>query len=166
VDCTLKSSATLPPDKWTQVACVYDAQDRRMRIYLNGKLSSTSAITNDPPRMNPNQELFVGRYGGRGYMTLFEGKMDELRLSNVARVFSSPPTKPYTGNEPGTVALYHFDRVEDDNKIADAAARHKFPILLQNRYKDSNLSPGMPGFGKALDMHVPDGESTKPIQKD
>lgn len=89
-------------------------------------------------------------------MTLFDGKMDELRLSNVARVFNSIPQKPYTGQEPGTIALYHFDNVENLNMIQDAVG-HSFPIFLLNNKKNANLSKSMPGFDNALDMHLPNG---------
>jgi hypothetical protein len=101
--------------------------------------------------MNPGQDLYIGRYGGMA-MAVFDGMIDELRLSAAARTFEGPPTRPYSGKEPNTVALYHFDTLNDARKFKDDASSDEHPAHLLNGTPTEVLRDSLPGFGEALNI--------------
>ena len=99
-------------------------------------------------RPTPKQDLYLGRYGGSDTHR-FHGKLDELRISSAVREFHGAPTTPYVGDEPDTVALYHFDERADGvttpNAVPDSPLHARMRIPGDNR-----LSGSMPEFGRAL----------------
>jgi hypothetical protein len=155
----IKTTDPLPLNQWSHVAAVFDAYGKTFKFYINGTLDQGSVyefpIVPTFIRLNPNQDLFVGRSGGRGGMTVFDGLIDEVRISKTARTFTSAPSQPYTGNDSDTVALYHFDSVVDQNRIIDSAPGNEHPLALLNKYGNANLSQSLTGFGEALDVRMP-----------
>ena len=147
-DRTLNSREPLPLRKWVHIATVFDRPNRRLRLYITGKLDTERPIPDVPLRRTPDQDLFLGRYGGYG-SHVFHGKLDELRLTAAALEFEAPPEKPYTGREPNTVALYHFDDLIDGATAPNATPDSRLRSRLRVPGDDS-LSESMPGFGRAL----------------
>ncbi|MBT4818977.1 MAG: hypothetical protein HON70_24930, partial [Lentisphaerae bacterium] len=112
-----------------------------------------------PLRPTPDQDLYLGRYGGAD-MHPFYGKLDELRFSATAREFDGPPDKPYSGDDPETVALYHFDERDDDATTPNAVQGS--PLQSRLRVPDDRpLSESRPGFGRALTIPRPEN-NTRP----
>jgi hypothetical protein len=149
-DRALNSTKPLPLKKWVHIATVFDRPTRRLRLYVDGKLESEREIPDAPMRRTPDQDLLLGRYGDGGSRR-FYGKLDELRLTAAALAFDAPPTEPYTGREPDTVALYHFDELIDGSTVPNAVPHSR----LRSRLRvagDDRLSESMPGFGSALNV--------------
>ena len=147
-DCTLDTKAALAGGRWTHVATVYDRPKRELRVYLDGRLEARRAIPDKPLRSNPDQDLVIGCYGGSA--TYFaEGLLDELRLSAAAREYTEAPRAPYTGMEPGTLALYHFDALTDGATCANSVPHSALRTALTG-LDAARLEEGMPGFGNAL----------------
>ena len=75
-------------DIWNYQVFSYDSQSeatKKAAYYLNGVLNNTSDIGSDP-RPSTTSPLYLGNmhgYGKWGYA--FPGKIDEVRISNVAR---------------------------------------------------------------------------------
>jgi hypothetical protein len=144
----LDTTAALPVGKWTHLATVYDRPNREVRIYVDGKLDVRRAIPDKPLRSNPEQDLVIGRYGGSavGYA---EAMLDELRISAAARTFTAAPSAPYTGTEPGTLALYPFDALTDGATCANSVPHSVLRVALTG-LDASRIEESMPGFGNAL----------------
>lgn len=92
-DSVLRSNATSQNNSWHHIAATYDGS--AMKIFIDGSLNSSKSVAlfmsdSDIP-------LYVGvSHGGNnseGKQGFFGGKLDELRLSNIAR--SSFTTYPY-----------------------------------------------------------------------
>src|SRR5690606_27586255 len=98
------------------VATVYDKENAELRLYLDGQVIAQRAITPLPIRINRDQELYLGRYGGADAHR-FPGMIDELRIVGEAIDFTGRPEKPYLGTEAHTVALYHFDGANEESRL-------------------------------------------------
>jgi hypothetical protein len=152
-DRTLNSRTPLRPKTWVHIATVFDRPNQRMRLYIDGKLEAERKILDAPIRCTPDQDLVLGRYGDGSVTSEFHGKLDELRLTAAALEFDAPPTKPYTGREPATVALYHFDDLPDGATMPNNASGS--PLQSRMRVPASyHLDESMPSFGRALRMNV------------
>jgi hypothetical protein len=147
-DIALDSKVPLTAERWTHVATVYDRPRREVRLYLDGKLEARRDIPDKPLRSNPDRDLVLGRYAGatRGYA---DGLIDELRISTVAHAFDEVPRAPYTGLEPDTLALYHFDALTDGSTCANSVPTSKLRSKLTG-LNAAALEEGQPGFGRAL----------------
>jgi hypothetical protein len=156
-DWTVGSDQPIPPRKWVHAAAVFDRPSRRMRIYVDGRLAGEQSIADEPLRRTPGQDLVIGRYGTPGGIAAeFRGRIDELRITAAALDFDRPPAAPYTGKEPGTVALYHFDARDSDGTVPNAAGSDAGigGVLGVSRDGAQRLVDSMPGFGQALGLRA------------
>lgn len=93
----------MPRNRWTHVALVFD--QRRLRLFLDGRpavdyeLATTLAATRNP--------LSIGRKPSNG--ATVNARIDEVRLSNVARYTGAFVPAARFEPDADTVALYHFD---------------------------------------------------------
>jgi hypothetical protein len=152
-DRTLNSRNHLPSEQWVHIATVFDRPNQRMRLFVDGKLEVERKTLDAPIRCTPDQDLILGAYGDGSVTSEFHGKLDELRFTAAALEFGAPPAKPYTGREPDTVALYHFDQLVDGTTMPNGAAA----TPLQSRMSfpaGDRLGESTPGFGRALRMNV------------
>jgi PKD repeat protein len=75
-------------NQWTHVAGTWDDETKDIAIYVNGELKGTNTYLGWSMALN-NHDLVIGRSrdgGGAGAET-FDGVIDEVRISNVARTF-------------------------------------------------------------------------------
>lgn len=145
----LTSNTVLPVGEWTHVATVYDAANNQMRIYIDGQLDSVLDIDGTSLNPTPEQDLFIGRYGGADFL-IYEGLIDELKITADALTFNSAPTQPYTGLEPDTLALYHFDELVDGSLLNAVGGTIQDASLLAGG--EQALVDGPLGFGRALNI--------------
>lgn len=103
----LASSSTITDTATHVIEASWDGTN--VRLFVDGTLERTLAFstTIDTTRFNP---FFVGR--GDTTNDAFNGTIDELRISSVARNIASytPANSPYTADA-DTIALWHFDDV-------------------------------------------------------
>ena len=72
------SAAAPRLNEWTHLAGVYDSADRRLSLYVNGRLESSAAFTTQP--WNATGPLTIGRGKVNGAATeFFPGDIDEVR---------------------------------------------------------------------------------------
>ena len=99
-------SETSPPrlenDKRIHAAVIW--KPNQVQFFVDGKLSFTKELVTlgKPPSTRPWQI-------GGGYAGFFEGEIDEVRISNVARYAKDFTPKGRFEPDADTLALYHFD---------------------------------------------------------
>ena len=69
----------MPLKKWTHIAGTYDAKSGEGKIYIDGVLDGEGKIGGE---IVPNNDVL---WLGRGAGPFLEGRMDEVRISNIAR---------------------------------------------------------------------------------
>lgn len=75
----LAGKTDMPLKKWTHIAGTYDAKSSEAKIYIDGILDAEGKIGGE---IVPNTEVL---WLGRGAGPFLEGRMDEVRISNIAR---------------------------------------------------------------------------------
>jgi hypothetical protein len=156
VDRQVESETPLPLNEWVHLAAVFDRPERRIRLYVDGRQAGEREIPDLPLRRTADRDLMIGRYGDpRSIVMDFRGRIDELRIVDRALTFHGPPDRPYTGREPGAVALYHFDE-----RGADGTASNAIPgspvgaVRGVTERGERRLVESLPGFGRALGMKL------------
>jgi hypothetical protein len=91
-----------------------------MKVFVNGTLIKSAAANGS--LMIDDSDLFIGK-GDPAYSQgeYFHGKIDEVRLWNVARSpqeIQTDMTRTLTGREPGLVAYWDFDRQSAQDRSA------------------------------------------------
>ena len=74
----VRGSAALPASTWTHLATTYNGSETR--LYVNGSLVATRAVTGAMP--NSNQPLQIG--GNRVWKEWLQGQIDDVRVYNRA----------------------------------------------------------------------------------
>ncbi|RKU19754.1 hypothetical protein C6503_07520 [Candidatus Poribacteria bacterium] len=69
----------MPLKKWTHIAGTYDAKSGDAKIYIDGVLDGEGKIGGN---ISPNNDVL---WLGRGAGPFLQGRMDEVRISNIAR---------------------------------------------------------------------------------
>ena len=69
----------MPLKKWTHIAGTYDAKSGDAKIYIDGVLDGEGKIGGN---ITPNNDVL---WLGRGAGPFLQGRMDEVRISNIAR---------------------------------------------------------------------------------
>jgi len=150
-------TASLTQNEWAHVACTYDGQN--VRVYRDGALQDTTARTGSIAGTSDN--VYVG--GNSGLSRRWNGTIDEVRISNVARIpVSALPNSStyslggaYNISDSVNSSLYYWkvrplnidDRSEDDEQIyGDWSGTRTFyldatdPVLYWTRPRSDNLS--------------------------
>ena len=83
------AAGSIPLGKWTHVAMVYDSPSEKnwTRLYINGKEVEYAVRDFWLPRLTTSFYPFMIA-GSMGFYPYFEGQIDEVRLSDCARVFN------------------------------------------------------------------------------
>jgi hypothetical protein len=102
-----RNAAPVPAGVWHHMALV--CHPGGARAYLDGvEVGSTTDLPAQTAGRNP-----AALIGGIGPLPQFnwDGEIDEVAVFDTERYTANftPPTAPYTGNEPGLVQLWHFD---------------------------------------------------------
>jgi len=120
---TLWSQAIHPSGAWFHIAMVYDAglSQNQFKIFYNGtKFYEETKVIG---LIGENRDVCINRHTwtGGGSSSRLTGKIDEVRISKVARYSSNftPPTTAFT-TDANTLALYHFNE-GSGSSITDAS---------------------------------------------
>jgi hypothetical protein len=109
------SSTTLGAEVWHHLALVNDGE--RLTLYVDG-ITEGSSPTDAEPIVTDESDLFLGTNLRQG--SFLEGKLDEVRISKVARyVDDFEPAERFELDDQ-TAALWHFDEGEG-NSVFDEA---------------------------------------------
>ncbi|MXZ02013.1 LamG domain-containing protein [Candidatus Poribacteria bacterium] len=75
----LDGKTDVPLRKWTHIAGTYDGKSGEAKVYIDGVLDGERKIGGN---ITPNDDVL---WLGRGAGPFLEGRMDEVRISNIAR---------------------------------------------------------------------------------
>ncbi len=111
------TASTIPDmGEWYHVAATYDGN--QMKIYVNGILENTTAVTGN--LTTSGLPLFLGVYHGiwgYGEPIFYNGVLDEIRIWNIVRSESEIYENMYSlipDNTPSLVAYWTFDEGSGD----------------------------------------------------
>src|SRR6185295_19776538 len=100
----------VPLNKWTHLAAVYNESTGNILAYIDGNL--IDSVFRQFDINNTDYSTFIGR-NQAALWQFFSGKIDEVRIWNVARTQSEIQTDllgPVCGNITGLVAYYPFNQ--------------------------------------------------------
>jgi len=101
----LVSTTSINDGLWHHIAGTYDGSN--IKIFVDGVLENST--TGSGHATNSNQDLTIG-YRNNDY--LFKGKLDEVRIWNIAldqNDIAKNMNRQLTGNEDGLIAYYNFN---------------------------------------------------------
>jgi uncharacterized protein YjdB len=95
-----------PLSTWVHVAVTYDAATTTMKLYRGGTLVASSSTAGTG---HVSEQIQLGAYGSSNFLN---GKLDEVRVWNVARTASQIADNMNcdVAQQPGLVAYYRFDQ--------------------------------------------------------
>ena len=128
--------AVLPKGRLTHIAGVQTGEE--IRLYSDGKLVATTKSQGG--KLNePVVSLAFGGGSGNGF---FEGLIDEVRISNVARYEKDFAPSVRFENDPQTLALYHFDEGTGDVLKDSSGNNHHGKIVGAKWYRVEGSTNG------------------------
>ena len=103
----LLSDMTVPKNRWVHVATANDAG--MLRLFIDGTLVAESVVGARPAQLGYQNVAIGGNNCCRGYYEVFNGLIDEVRVSNTTRYVSTfePPTEEFEADA-NTLLLMHF----------------------------------------------------------
>ena len=118
-------SGTIQLDKWYHIAGVINAKRNTMQVFINGvEVGKTDFKGRESFYKSQNPVRIGWTYEEkRPTQSPFVGLIDEVRIWNVARTgaeIRADMNTELTGNEPGLVAYWKFDK-ETDGIVPDAS---------------------------------------------
>lgn len=123
----VRSSRVIADGEWHHVAMVLETD--RVALFVDGEGVASEPIVRKPSGTVIPGPLTVGHAVLASGGTLdFNGQIDDLRLSSVARKIAGAPNGPLTPDAE-TVGLWSFDDAGDAEEFADASG-HANPLRL------------------------------------
>jgi hypothetical protein len=104
---------------WYHVAEVIDTSAKTIKFYVNGTQQGSTVSTSDSSIYQSTAKLTIGAYADTAPLAFFDGKIDDVRVWNVARTatqISGDYNRELSGTETGLVAYYPFEKLLQ-NKI-------------------------------------------------
>jgi len=136
----ISSSVTVNANEWTMLS--YERQGNTHRLYKNGTLEDTASTANK----QDNGPFSVGKNGFGD----FDGYIDEVRLSSVARYAGSSFTEPTSSYavDSNTTALLHFDGTNGSTNIVNETTSGITDVTADANVSVTGLA-GTTGLGSA-----------------
>jgi hypothetical protein len=135
----LSQRGDLNDDNWHHVACVHDATDKLLRLYVDGIFEagvSTAALGD----ITNTSDVFIGGFEDA---TWFGGQVDDLRIWEVARSeaeISADHTRALQGSEDGLVGYWPFDALSGSS-ITDFAGDAQYGEFVDGVYRTTESAP-------------------------
>lgn len=117
----LYSKTPVPKNEWVHVATTFDSQF--MRLFIAGELVAEQAMRGRPAQLGYQNIAIGGNNCCDGYYEVFNGLIDEVRISSTVRYRNSftPPSEPFL-MDPATLLLVPFDEAGKNYGLVGGAA--------------------------------------------
>ena len=112
-DLTLTTNSYFVNGSWNHVACTYDGVNKK--VYVNGAEAATKAYT-QTLQTNPAGTAIIGAYGS-GTSYFFNGKIDEVKISNVGRS-AEEIAESYRAGRDKYISLNNFSATDLSSKAS------------------------------------------------
>ena len=124
----ITTSVTVNANEWTMLS--YERQGNTHRIYKNGTLEDTATTGNK----QDNGPFTIGKNGFGD----FDGYIDEVRVSDIARYTGSSFTEPTSefSVDSDTIALLHFDGADGSTDMINAV--NEQALVLETNIGDES----------------------------
>ncbi|MXV73602.1 tetratricopeptide repeat protein, partial [Candidatus Poribacteria bacterium] len=144
------ASDTIQLNRWYHIAGVIDGKRDVMRLFINGVEVGTTDFKGQDSIYQSRKPLRIGwtHEEERPTQSPFVGFIDEVRIWNVARTgaeIRSDMNSQLTGDEPGLVAYWKFDKATD-GIIPDASRNKNKGRLMGNARLASYTRPIFESF--------------------
>ena len=118
----LYSNTPVPKDQWVHVASTFDGQV--MRLYIDGVMAGEEAMRGRPAQLGYQNIAIGGNNCCDGYYEVFNGLIDEVRISSTTRYQDSfiPPSEPFKPDA-ATLLLVPFDEGGRNFGLVGGAAK-------------------------------------------
>ncbi len=126
--------SAFPINQWVHVAVTYNVATTTLRLYRNGTL----VATNTAAPAYTSETTYIGSHaGGQSY---FQGRVDELRIWNIARTQEQLKATMYNApvSSPNLVAYYKCND-GSGNTLLDAKANYNGTITGAAGFVDSPI---------------------------
>ncbi|MDD3024610.1 MAG: hypothetical protein PHE26_12000 [Syntrophomonadaceae bacterium] len=119
------TSANLQTNQWYHVAAIFDGTAHNVKIFVNGVKALDEAEAGS--MLTDSNDVTIGY--GNFTNQYFNGKIDEVRISNIIRYTTdfSVPTSSYSADG-STAGLWHFD--ENNGAFTDETSNHNDGSIL------------------------------------
>ncbi|NOZ90824.1 MAG: hypothetical protein GXO60_06035 [Epsilonproteobacteria bacterium] len=136
------SNSTIALNQWTHIVLVRDNSAKSIKIYVNGVLDANSSYTLDPVSSS-SEKLLIGT--GEYYsdtMNNFKGKLDEIKIYNLA-LSQNDISNMYNTEKEGTHLTGGCqaapEAVNDSADLPYAGSVNNVDILTNDRANDSDI---------------------------
>ena len=118
----LFSSLPVPKNEWVHVASSFDGDF--MRLFIDGKLVAEEEVNARPAQLGYQNIAIGGNNCCSGYYEVFNGLIDEVRISSATRYQDSfiPPSEPFKPDA-ATLLLVPFDEGGKNFGLVGGAAK-------------------------------------------
>lgn len=118
----LYSNLPVPKDEWVHVASSFDGDF--MRLFIDGKLVAEEEVNARPAQLGYQNIAIGGNNCCSGYYEVFNGLIDEVRISSATRYQDSfiPPSEPFKPDA-ATLLLVPFDEGGKNFGLVGGAAK-------------------------------------------
>ncbi len=122
-----QGDATLSLDSWNHIAVINDSGDGTLKLFVDGvDVTSSGGYSNMDLRPSQSSDnLYIGSKRASTPNNSFGGKIDEVRLKNVAEYpgdLQSQTTDPPYTSDSHTAALFHFDENSGTTTVNEASS--------------------------------------------
>ena len=116
------SNVPIPKNEWIHVASSFDGDF--MRLFIDGKLVAEEEVNARPAQLGYQNIAIGGNNCCSGYYEVFNGLIDEVRISSATRYQDSfiPPSEPFKPDA-ATLLLVPFDEGGKNFGLVGGAAK-------------------------------------------
>lgn len=116
------SNVPIPKNEWIHVASSFDGDF--MRLFIDGKLVAEEEVNARPSQLGYQNIAIGGNNCCSGYYEVFNGLIDEVRISSATRYQDSfiPPSEPFKPDA-ATLLLVPFDEGGKNFGLVGGAAK-------------------------------------------